>query len=170
MPIRSEFAEDFVTNDSLKVWLTSSLSDAIDSISAKRKFVERTFINGVTYTHPTGAEPTQTGFAGTSLLLIQITSASTTVTTGGVVVAIQKLLPNGIYTDIARFDITTNTTRIVTIKGEPSAGSVALRTDLGISSGTVVDGPWGDTLKAKVFFNSTTASDTTNLTVKAYAL
>lgn len=169
MAIRSEFAPDFVSNDSLQVWLTSTIDDAIDSISAKRKFVEKTFISATTYTHAVGAEPTATGFGGTTLLLIHITSTSTTVTSGGIVVCIQKLLPNGTYTDVARYDVTTNTARTMVVKAEPSAGSVAAITDLGIASGTVVDGPWGDTLKCKIYFNGTTAANTTTLTVKAYA-
>ena len=149
----------------LKVALVSALNDAIDSIEVKRKLVSGTFFDG---TRTANNSYDLSGFAGTQLLYAQFNITAHSGNT--VILGLQKLMPDGVtYTDIARWDVTTTANKFITAKADGAASAVGTRTSLGISSGSVVDGPWGDTLRFVVNSSNWTG---TSITVKAtiYAL
>lgn len=149
----------------LKVALVSAISDTIDSIEVKRKVVEDQFFSG---TRTASNNYDLTGFAGTSLLLLQI---NVTAHSGNeVVLLLQKLLPDGVtYTDVARFDINATGHKLVSVKAEPSAGAIIDRTNIGIADLAVVDGPWNDRLRLQVYGANWTGTSVT-FSVDVYAL
>ena len=159
-----EVPPSLLEHGGLKVALMSALNDAIDSIQTKRKLVSGTFFDG---TRTANNSYDLTGYAGTQLLYAQFNITAHSGNT--VILGLQKLMPDGTtYTDIARWDVTATANRFITARAD-GTGTQGARTSLGISSGAVVDGPWGDTLRFVV-----NASDWagTSITVKAttYAL
>lgn len=140
----------------LKVALVSALADTIDSVESKRKLVEDQFFSG---TRTAANNYDLTGFAGTSLLQIGLNITAHSGNT--IFLVIQKLLPDGvIFTDVARWDVTTTAHKYINVNAA-ATGSVLTRGNLVVSSGVVIDGPWGDTLRLQIYCADWTATSIT---------
>lgn len=148
----------------LKVALVSAISDTIDSIEIKRKVVTGQFFSG---TRTAANNYDLTGFAGTSLLLVGLNITAHSGNT--VVLLLQKLLPDGsIYTDMARWDVSTTAHKIFQINAN-AAGAVLTRGNIAVASGSVVDGPWNDRLRLQIYSANWTGTSIT-FSADIYAL
>jgi len=165
-----DIVDDLKTNGGLKVSLVDALSSLVDSVEARRPLVEATFKESGAVT--TNVSWTETGFKGTSMVLLAVNCSALTLDGGtNVTITLRKLMPDGSsYDDIAAFAFTTTAYKVFLVPAVV-ADEIYTRTSLGIGTGNTQGGPWGDTLRVTVtWVGGVGGSETATLDVRAWAI